>query len=101
MCIRDRYGESVTIHAVCGGEKTVDAVSIWITDGGQEVADELVQIWQDRVTAFTGTEMQDQGIAEESGAKSWKWPASDRFYTLRLMGNILTLDINPAVGEIK
>ena len=95
------YGESVTIHAVCGGEKTVDAVSIWITDGGQEVADELVQTWQDRVTAFTGTEMQDQGIAEESGAKSWKWPASDRFYTLRLMGNILTLDINPAVGEIK
>ena len=27
------YGEPVTVHAVCGEEKTVDAVSIWITDG--------------------------------------------------------------------
>ena len=94
------YGESVTVYAVCGAEKTVDAVSIWITDGKQEVSDEQVQTWQDRVTELTGAEMQDQGIAEESGSQSWKWSAGDTFYTLRLLDNILTLDINPAVGEL-
>lgn len=94
------YGEPVTVYAVCGAEKTVDAVSIWITDGEQEVSDEQVQTWQDRVTELTGAEMQDQGIAEESGSQSWKWSAGDTFYTLRLLDNILTLDINPAVGEL-
>ncbi len=44
--------------------------------------------------------MQDQGTAEESGTQSWKWSAGDTFYTLRLLDNILTLDINPAVGEL-
>lgn len=29
----------------------------------QEVTDELVQTWQDRVTAFTGAEMEDQGVS--------------------------------------
>lgn len=101
MYAAELYGELVTIHAVCGEEKTVDAVSIWITDGEQEVADDLVTTWQERITEYTGAEMQDQGTAEESGTQSWKWNTRDTFYTLRLLDNILTLDINPAVGELK
>ena len=86
---------------MCGEEKTVDAVSSWITDGEQEVTDELVQTWQDRVTEFTGAEMEDQGVSGESGTHSWRWNAEGNFYTLRLLEDILTLDINPAVGELK
>lgn len=95
------YGDPVTVRAVCGEEKVMDAVSIWITDGEQEVTDELVQTWQDRVTAFTGAEMEDRGVSGESGTQSWRWNAEDNFYTLRLLEDILTLDINPAVGELK
>ncbi|HIY39298.1 MAG TPA: hypothetical protein H9835_09165 [Candidatus Agathobaculum merdigallinarum] len=44
--------------------------------------------------------MQDKGTAAESGSQAWSWQANHMIYSLRLLDNILTLDINPAVGEI-
>lgn len=94
------YGEPVTIYTACGEDRAVDAVSVWVTDGTQTVADEQVQAWQEHVSAFTGVEMQEMDASEESDMQSWRWWTDDMVYTLRLLDNTLTLDINPAVGEL-
>ena len=93
------YGDPVMVYSSCSAEKTVDAVSVWISDGEQEVTDEMLQTWQERISSFTGAEMQDKGTAVESGSQAWSWQANHMIYSLRLLDNILTLDINPAVGE--
>lgn len=40
-------------------------------------------------------------VSAESGTQSWEWQTEDHFYTLRLLEDILTLGINPAVGELQ
>ena len=84
MCIRDS-----------------DSVSIWITDGSQAVTEEQLAEWQRYVTDATGAEMQQMPVSAESGTQSWEWQTEDHFYTLRLLEDILTLGINPAVGELQ
>ena len=59
-----------------------------------------MQAWQEHVSAFTGVEMQEMDASEESDMQSWRWWTDDMVYTLRLLDNTLTLDINPAVGEL-
>lgn len=95
------YGEPVTIFTTCGTDKTVESVSVKLSDGETEVPEEQIAVWQERISSFTGVEMEDGGIAEESGSRSWKWKTGDAFYTLRLLDKIFSLDIVPAVGELK
>ena len=95
------YGEPVTVYTTCSPEKKVDSVSIWITDGSQAVTEEQLAEWQGYVTDATGAEMQQMPVSGESGTQSWEWQTKDHFYTLRLLENILTLGINPAVGELQ
>lgn len=95
------YGEPVTVYTTCSPEKKVDSVSIWITDGSQAVTEEQLAEWQRYVTDATGAEMQQMPVSAESGTQSWEWQTEDHFYTLRLLENILTLGINPAVGELQ
>lgn len=54
-----------------------------------------------RVSEATGVQMEDMGQASESGTYAWRWQTNDTFYTLRLLENILSLDIVPAVGELQ
>ena len=95
------YGEPVTVYTTSSPEKKVDSVSIWITDGSQAVTEEQLAEWQGYVTDATGAEMQQMPVSGESGTQSWEWQTEDHFYTLRLLENILTLGINPAVGELQ
>ncbi len=95
------YGEPVTIYTSCGQDDVVESVSVWIADGTGEVSDQQVGDWQMRVSEATGVQMEDMGQASESGTYAWRWQTNDTFYTLRLLENILSLDIVPAVGELQ
>ena len=92
------YGQPVTLFTACGGDGTVEAVNIRITGDGERTAAELLPVWQDRVTDFTGAEMRTAG---RSPAPSYRWITADRICTLRLNAGVLTLSIQPAVGELR
>ncbi len=97
----DLSGKPVTIYTSCGADNKVNSVSIWFTDGSEQVTEEQITFWKDQIIQYTQVELEDRGISEESGTHTWRSQAQGNFYTLRLLGDILTLDINPAVGELK
>ena len=92
------YGQPVTLFTACGADGTVEAVNIRITGDGERTAAELLTVWQDRVTAFTGGEMRTSG---RSTAPSYRWTTSEHICTLQLNSGVLTLGIHPAVGELR
>ena len=90
----------MTIYTACDADNLVSSVSIWISDGTQAVSEEQLAAWQGYISDATGVSMEEMPVSEESGTQSWRWQVENTFYTLRLMGDILTLDILPAVGEL-
>ncbi len=95
------YHEPVTFYTSFEEDRVIDAVAVWLTGGTQPVSEEAVQIWQQRVSAHTGKEMKRMEHSEKSGMRSWSWRTDELVYTLRLLDNTLTLNINAAVGELK
>lgn len=94
------YETPVTIYITCDADALVSSVSLWISDGAQAVSEEQLTVWQGYVSDATGVSMEEMPVSEESGKQSWRWQMEDTFYTLRLLDNILTLEILPAVGEL-
>ena len=92
------YGQPVTLFTACGADGTVEAVNIRITGDGERTAAELLTVWRDRVTDFTGGEMRTSG---RSTAPSYRWTTSEHICTLQLNSGVLTLGIHPAVGELR
>ncbi|MGI6180908.1 MAG: hypothetical protein ACOYIE_02380 [Agathobaculum sp.] len=95
------YHEPVVFYTSFEEDRIIDSVAIWITDGTQPVSEEMVQTWQQRVSAHTGEEMKEAAHSKESGMQSWRWRTDDLLYTLRLLDDTLTLDINAVVGQLK
>ena len=94
------YDVPVTIYTACDADNLVSSVSIWISDGTQAVSEEQLAAWQGYISDATGVSMEEMPVSEESGTQSWRWQVENTFYTLRLLGDILTLDLLPAVGEL-
>lgn len=94
------YQEPVTVLTTVGEKRIVDSVAVRVMDGSRPVDQEIIAAWQERLTVYTGEEMQED-YAEASGMQIWKWQTSDMVYTLRLLDDILTLHINPLVGELQ
>lgn len=95
------YDENVRLFTTCNEDKTVASVSVWISDGEREVTSEEVDKWVERMNEFTGAEPTYDDVTSEAGSKNWKWIADGNSFTLGLLENILTISMQPMVGELK
>lgn len=97
----DLYGTQYTAHTSCDTERRVSAVSVWIVSGERQVTDGEVQAWIERITEMTGTEPVYDNESSEAGSRNCKWLADGRIITMNRMADILSINFNPAVGEMK
>ena len=76
-------GTVYQVHTSCDDAKTVNSVSVWLSDGERSVPQEEVDQWVQILNEFTGTEPVYDETTSEAGSKNWKWMAD---------GNIITLN---------
>lgn len=94
------FGEDVSIYTSYDDQEKVNSVSVWIVDGSRTVEKEEAETWKQRLDEYTGTEAVFDGVTSEGGSDNWKWKSGNNFITLNWMKEILTISINPAVGEL-
>ena len=94
-------GTVYQVHTSCDDAKTVNSVSVWLSDGEQSVPQEEVDQWVQILNEFTGTEPVYDDTSSEVGSKNWKWMADGNIITLNWLDTIFTISMNPAVGELK
>lgn len=97
----DIDGETYMVYTTCDDEKIVESVSIWIVNGERDVTDEEAQEWKDRVTEFMGAEPMEDPEISEGGSKNSHWRANGLAASMHQMKDILTISLQPAVGELK
>ena len=88
-------------YTCCDDEKNVNAVSVWLENGEREISKEDVEPWVQRLTELTKTEAIYDEITSEAGTKKWKWMTEDRIISLMWTGQLLSINMNPAIGELK
>ena len=94
-------GTVYQVHTSCDDAKTVNSVSVWLSDGERSVQQEEVDQWVQILNEFTGTEPVYDDTSSEVGSKNWKWMADGNIITLNWLDTIFTISMNPAVGELK
>lgn len=94
-------GTVYQVHTSCDDAKTVNSVSVWLSDGERSVPQEEVDQWVQILNEFTGTEPVYDDTSSEVGSKNWKWMADENIITLNWLDTIFTISMNPAVGELK
>ena len=94
-------GTVYQVHTSCDDAKTVNSVSVWLSDGERSVPQEEVDQWVQILNEFTGTEPVYDETTSEVGSKNWKWMADGNIITLNWLDTIFTISMNPAVGELK
>lgn len=94
------FGEDVSVYTSYDDQEKVNSVSVWIVDGSRTVEKEEAETWKQRLDEYTGTEAVFDGVTSEGGSDNWKWKSGNNFITLNWMKEILTISINPAVGEL-
>lgn len=94
-------GTVYQVHTSCDDAKTVNSVSVWLSDGERSVPQEEVDQWVQILNEFTGTEPVYDDTSSEAGSKNWKWMADGNIITLNWLDTIFTISMNPAVGELK
>lgn len=77
--------------------RTVQSLSVWLSDGSAEVSEETVDGWIDTLTAYIGAEAEVSGPSE-GGAQTWHWSRDSVYYDLQLLAQILTLSIQAVTG---
>lgn len=97
----DMDGETYRVYTTCGDDNIVESVSIWIVNGERDVTDEEAQEWKDRVTGFMGAEPMEDPEISEGGSRNSHWRANGLAASMHQMKDILTISIQPAVGELK
>lgn len=95
------YGEMLPVYTSCDDKKSVNSVSVWIANGDREVQKEEAETWTDRVTESTGIQPVYNETSSEAGSKNWKWVSDDKIISMHWLGNTLSINMNPAVGELK
>ena len=94
-------GTVYQVHTSCDDAKTVNSVSVWLSDGERSVPQEEADQWVQILNEFTGTEPAYDDTSSEVGSKNWKWMADGNIITLNWLDTIFTISMNPAVGELK
>lgn len=82
-------------------ENKVASVSAWVTDGSREVTEDEVHFWVEQVSSYAASEPIYDGTSSEGGSRNWKWKSGDTFVSLRWLGDIVTIEMVPAVGELR
>lgn len=77
--------------------RTVQSLSVWLSDGSAEVSEETVNGWIDTLTAYIGADAEVSGPSE-GGAQTWHWSRDSVYYDLQLLDQILTLSIQAVTG---
>ena len=95
------FGQEYPVYTSCDENGVVNSVSIWLEDGERTVPEEEARQWADRLTEFTGTEPAYDSVTSEGGSRNWKWDCGDKFISLHWMDTILSISMNPAVGELR
>lgn len=61
----------------------------------------ITEAWVERITEYTAVEPSYYEATSESGSKNWKWVFDGKVISLSWLGDILSIGMNPAVGELK
>lgn len=88
------------VYTSCDENWIINSVSIWLANGERKVSKEEVEQWVQRLTEFAESEAAYDEISSEAGSKKWQWKLEDKFLSLMWTGDILTISMNPAVGEL-
>lgn len=94
------FDQPVKVFTSYGSDETVASVSAWVTDGSREVSEDEVKAWVQRITDYAAGEPAFDGTTSEAGSQNWKWKKGDVFITLHWLGDIVTIEFLPAVGEL-
>ena len=94
------HGQPCRLFTICGRDKTVDAVSLWVVGGERPVTDADVKTWTDCITAMMGMEPTLDREISEGGSRNRRWTDKDMSVVMHQMPDILTISIQPAVGEL-
>ena len=95
------HGTPCRIFTTCGEDKTVESVSVWIVGGEREVTETEADEWEARITDFVGAGPAGDEEISEGGNKNLRWTKDGTAITLHQMKDILTVSLQPAVGELK
>lgn len=93
-------GKSVKVCTTYNQENKVASVSAYITDGSYKVTEDDVQPWVQILKEYAGSEAVYDGTTSEAGSKNWKWRKDDIFITLHWLGDLISFDMQPAIGEL-
>lgn len=93
-------GKAVVLHTSCDNDKLINSVSIWLNDESQPATEDDAESWVAYLNAYAGSEAEYDGTSSESGSKVWRWKLDETFMALHWTGDILSLSMNPAVGEL-
>ncbi len=93
--------ETYRVYTTCDDESVVESVSVWIVNGERDVTDEEIGEWKDRVTEFIGAEPTEDPEISEGGSINSCWRADGLAVSMHKMKDILTISIQPEVGELK
>ena len=97
----DLYGDIYKVFTTCGKDKIVESVSLWIVDGEQQVTDMEVPEWEKRITDIMGVQpIRDTGISE-GGSRNSRWMANGMSASINQMEDILTINFQYVIGELK
>ena len=92
--------DEASLYTTCEQDKTVSSVSVKFRPDGEDCQDRTEK-WVKSLTEFVGQEPEFDGTSSEGGSQNWKWKTEDAFITLRLLGEDLSISMNPPVGELK
>lgn len=95
------FEETYPVYTSCDDAGTVNSVSVWISNGEKEVTGEYAEQWADRLTEAAGVEPVYNETESEAGSKNWKWVFDGKIISMHWLENLLSVDMNPAVGELK
>lgn len=95
------YGIPCKVFTTCGEDRTVESVSVWIVSGEREVTEQEAEEWADRITEMMGVQPSEEGEVSEGGSKNRKWLADGVIASMNQMPDILTVSLQPAVGELE
>lgn len=95
------YGIPCKVFTTCGEDRTVESVSVWIVSGEREVTEQEAEEWADRITEMMGVQPSEEGEVSEGGSKNRKWLADGVIASMNQMSDILTVSLQPAVGELE
>lgn len=93
-------GEDCQVFTTCGDDKTVESVSIWVISGEREVTEEDAFKWSKLITELVGAEPVTDDEPSEGGSINSRWNKDGLAVSMNRMKDILTISLQPAVGEL-